>query len=378
MISSLVVLILSGGYLALFFDPSMATVTYDGPPQYLRGVEMSRAYATAVEISFEVRGGLFMRQVHNWAASLFIASLLGSLVARFFTGAFRRPRRAIWAVGVLLLFVGVIEAFTGMLLLDDLLSGTSLRVISGYVLAIPVVGTWLHWMLFGGEFPGTGIIPRLYLVHLLLPGIIVALVPLRAMMVGRRGSPQFPGRGRTARNVVGVRMLPALASRAAGMFAVTVGVLAVMAGVFQVNPIWTYGPANPAHVSAGSTPPWYFGWIDGAVRLWPAWEIHVGAYTIPPWFWPSMVFLPLSFVAFAVYPWLERRITGDDAAHHLQQRPRDVPVRTSLGVMVATLYSCLQLAAAIDVLAFVFNVSQRRCSGRLGSRCSSCRRWPMR
>jgi ubiquinol-cytochrome c reductase cytochrome b subunit len=355
--SCLVVLVLSGGYLALFFDPSTAKVTYDGPVQHLRGIEMSRAYASALEISFEVRGGLLVRQVHNWAASLFVASLLAGLVAKFFTGAFRRPRRGIWAVGVLLLFVGVAEAFTGVLLLDDLLSGTSLRMISGYVLAVPVVGTWLHWMLFGGEFPGTGVIPRIYLVHLALPVVIVALVRLRVRLARRHGHPRYPGRSRTERDDVAVRVLPAFAARAAAMFALTVGLVAVLAGAFQVNPVWTYGPANPAHVSAGSTPPWYFGWVDGAVRLWPSWEIHLGDYTIPPWFWPSVVFLPLSFVAFAAYPWLERRFTRDDAPHHLLQRPRDVPVRAALGVAVATCYACLQLAAAIDVLAFTFHLS---------------------
>ena len=141
------------------------------------------------------------------------------------------------------------------------------------------------------------------------------------------------------------------------MSAVTVGMLAVMAGLLQVNSIWNYGPANAAHVSAGSTPPWYFGWVDGAVRLWPAWEIPLGGYTIPPWFWPSTVFLPLSFVAFAAYPWLERHLTRDDARHRFLQRPRDVPARTALGVAVVTFYGCLQLAAAIDVLAFTFHLS---------------------
>lgn len=350
---SLIVLMVSGVYLALFFEPSMAEVVYDGPVDNLRGVPVSAAYASALDISFEVRGGLFVRQVHNWAASVFIASLLAALVARFFTGAFRRPRRAVWTVGALLLFTGVFAAFTGVLLLDDLLSGTSLRMISGYLLAVPVVGSWLHWMLFGGEFAGTEIVPRLYLVHLLLAGVVVALVAAGVVLVRRHGHPQFR---RTERNVVGVRV-PGAATRAAALFAVTAGVLVVMAGAFQVNPVWLYGPANPANVSAGATPPWYFGWVDGAVRLWPAWEIHLGPYTIPPWFWPSMVFLPLSFVVLALYPRLERRVTRDDALHHLLQRPRDVPARTSLGVMVATFYGCLQLAAAIDILAFHFQLS---------------------
>ncbi|MCO1655682.1 cytochrome bc1 complex cytochrome b subunit [Pseudonocardia humida] len=356
-VGSFVVLVLSGLYLELFFDPSMATTVYDGPYENLRGVGVSHAYDSALAISFEVRGGLFVRQLHNWAASLFVAALLAGLVVAFFSGAFRRPRRSIWVVGVLLLFVGVLTAFTGVLLPDDLLSGTSLRMISGYLLSIPVAGTWLHWMLFGSEFPGTEVIPRLHVAHLVLAVVIGALFAVRAVLHARHGHPQYPGSGRSEGDVVGVRVLPGYAARSAAQFTAMVGVLAAMAAAFQVNPIWAYGPANPAHVSGGSTSPWYFGWVDGAVRLWPAWEIRLGEYTVPPWFWPSMVFLPLSFVALALYPVLESRFTRDTAHHHLLQRPRDVPARTSLGVLVAAFYGCLQLAAATDVLAFTFHLS---------------------
>ena len=365
---SFIVLVLSGIYLELFFDPSMAQTVYTGPYENLRGVPVSHAHQSTLAISFEVRGGLFVRQLHNWASSLFLASLLVGLLVAFFSGAFRRPRRRIWVVSVALLLVGVLAAFTGVLLPDDLLSGTSLRMISGYLLSIPVAGTWLHWTLFGGEFPGTEIIPRLHAAHLVLPVVIAALFALRAALVARHGHPQFPGRGRTEGNVVGVRMLPGHATRSATLFTAMVGVLAAMGALLQVNPVWTYGPANPAHVSAGSTSPWYFGWVDGAVRLWPAWEIQLGEHTIPPWFWPSMVFLPLSFLALALYPALESRFTRDTAEHHLLQRPRDVPARTSLGVLVITFYGCLQLAAATDILAYTFDLSSDGLfwAGRIG------------
>jgi ubiquinol-cytochrome c reductase cytochrome b subunit len=362
---SVIVLVLSGIYLELFYDPSMAETVYTGPYENLQGVAVSHAYNSTLAISFEVRGGLLVRQMHNWASSLFIASLLANLVIAFFTGAFRRPRRTLWVVGVLLLFVGVMTAFTGVLLPDDLLSGTSLRMISGYLLSIPVIGTWLHWMLFGGEFPGTEVIPRLHVAHLVLPVVIGALFALRAALVARHGHPQYAGRGRSEGNVVGVRVLPGFAARSAVQFAAMVGVLAVMGALLQANPVWLYGPSNPAHVSGGSTSPWYFGWVDGAVRLWPAWEIRLGDHTIPAWFWPSMVFLPLSFVALALYPFLESR---GAAQHHLLQRPRDVPARTALGVLVVTFYACLQIAAATDIISFTFDLSTDAVfwAGRIG------------
>ena len=355
-VGSFIVLVLSGIYLEFFFDPSMADTVYNGPYENLHGVGMTHAFQSTLAITFEHRGGLFIRQLHNWASSLFIASLLASLVVKFFIGAFRKPRHTVWMVSVGLLFVAVMGAFTGLLLPDDMLSGTSLRMTSGYILSIPVVGTWLHWMVFGGEFPGTQVLPLMHVAHLLIPVAIVGLFVLRARLLRKHGYPQAAGEGRTETNVVGLRGR-AYAIRSAAMYAVTIGVLGVMAAVFQVNPVWQYGPADPADVSAGSTSPWFFGWVDGAVRLMPAWEIHLGNYTIPPWFWPSMVFLPLSFIAFAVYPLVEARFTRDTAEHHLVQRPRDVPVRTSLGMLVATFYACLQLAAATDVIAFTFNLS---------------------
>ena len=355
-VSSLGVLVVSGVYLALFFDPSQAPVSYAGPVRALQGVPVSRAYASALEISFEVRGGLFVRQLHNWAASLFVASLLAGLLNRFFTGTFRGPRRSVWLVGVLLLVAGLVAAFTGVLVLDDLLSGTSLRVVSGYTLAIPVIGTWLHGVVFGGEFPGTEIVSRLYAVHLAVSVILVGAVVLWIVLAARRNS-RPPGRRPTGRSGLGAPTSRAGAARAIALAAVTVGVLGALAGAFQVNPVWNYGPADPAHVSSWSTPPWYFGWVDGAVRLWPAWEIPVGDHVIAPWFWPAVVFLSLSVAALALYPWVERRITRDGAPDDRPQRAREAPVRTAFGAAVLALYGSLQLAAAIDVLAFVFHLS---------------------
>jgi ubiquinol-cytochrome c reductase cytochrome b subunit len=354
-LASLSVTIVSGVYLALYFNPSMSEVTYHGPVDYLRGLVTTRAYASGLDISFGVRGGLFVRQLHSWAASLFIASLLASLATAFFTGLFRTPRRRAWAVGALLLPLGVFEAYTGVLLLDDGQSGTSLRMVSGYTLTVPVLGTRLSEMLFGSEFPGTHIVGRLYLIHLVLPGIMLGLVALVAVPLLRHrrpGSPGDSGSCHTSRRRRFRAAMPAIA-----VSTLTAGVLAILAGLAQVNPIWLYGPANTANAAGTSTPPWYFGWVDGAVRLWPAWDIHVGGYTIPAPFWPSVVLLGTSFAALVLYPWIERRITRDDAPRARPQRPREAPGRTALGVGVVVLYGCLQLAGGTDVISSAFHLS---------------------
>ena len=172
---SFIVLLLSGVYLTLFFDPSMAETVYTGVYEKLRGVPMSMAYASSLNISFEVRGGLLIRQIHHWAALLFVFSMMLHMMRVFFTGGFRKPREVNWIIGVLLLILGMAEGFLGYSLPDDLLSGTGLRAVSAFILSIPVIGTWTHWAVFGGDYPGDIIIPRFYSIHILLiPGIILA------------------------------------------------------------------------------------------------------------------------------------------------------------------------------------------------------------
>ncbi|WP_067655145.1 cytochrome bc1 complex cytochrome b subunit [Nocardia harenae] len=365
-----IILLLSGIYLTLFFDPSMTHVVYDGSYQPLRGVGMSRAYETALNISFEVRGGLFVRQVHHWAALLFAASIIVHLFRIFFTGAFRKPREANWVIGSLLLILAMFEGFFGYSLPDDLLSGTGLRAaFSGITISIPVIGTWMHWLIFSGDFPGDIIIPRLYIAHvLLLPGIILALIAAHVALVWYQKHTQFPGPGRTENNVVGARIIPVFAADQGAFFAFTLGIVAIMGGVLQINPIWNLGPYNPSQVSAGSQPDFYMMWTDGMARLMPAWELYLGRYTVPAAFWVALI-MGLVFTLLVAYPWIERRLTGDTQAHHnLLQRPRDVPVRTAIGAMAITFYVVLTLSCVNDIIALKFDISLNATTwiGRIG------------
>nr|WP_216892514.1 ubiquinol-cytochrome c reductase cytochrome b subunit [Nocardia alni] len=353
-----IILLLSGVYLTLFFDPSMGEVTYNGAYQPLRGVGMSRAYESALNISFEVRGGLFVRQVHHWAALLFTASMIVHLCRIFFTGAFRKPREANWVIGSILLILAMFEGFFGYSLPDDLLSGTGLRAaFSGIMLGTPVIGTWLHWLIFGGDFPGTLIIPRLYIAHvLLLPGIMLALIVAHIALVWYQKHTQFPGPARTERTVIGTRIVPVFSIDQGAFFMFTLGVVAVMGGVLQINPIWNLGPYNPSQVSAGTQPDFYMMWTDGFLRLLPPWELYIFGHTIPAAFWVA-VMMTLVFIVLISYPWIEKRLTKDVTRHNLLQRPRDVPVRTAIGAMALTFYGTLTLACVNDIIAFKFDIS---------------------
>ncbi|MBE9373151.1 cytochrome bc complex cytochrome b subunit [Saccharopolyspora sp. HNM0983] len=364
-----ILLLVTGTYLAFFFDPSMTEVEYQGAYENLRGVEMSRAFESALDISFEVRGGMFARQLHHWAALLFMAAMVAHMFRIFFTGAFRRPRETNWTIGIGLFVLGMFEGFTGYSLPDDLLSGTGVRIASGIAMSIPVVGTWVHWILFGAEFPGTDLIPRFYMFHVfLLPGLILGLVAVHLALVWYQKHTQFPGVRRKETNVVGVRIMPVFAVKAGGFFAMVTGVCAIMAGVFQINPIWNLGPYIASQVSAASQPDWYMIWTDGSSRLWPAWEVYLGPFTIPAVFFPTVLFMGMIFTVAAMYPMIERKLSKDDAHHNLLQRPRDVPVRTSLGVMAITFFMILMISGVNDIVAFQFDISLNAMTwgGRIG------------
>src|SRR5690349_1592499 len=352
---SFIVLLLTGVYLTLFFDPSMGEITYNGAYQPLRGVDMSKAFASTLDISFEVRGGLFVRQVHHWAALIFAASIMVHLARIFFTGAFRRPREANWVIGALLLILAMFEGYFGYSLPDDLLSGTGLRAaLSSITLGLPVVGTWLHWALFGGDFGSHVLLPRLFALHvLIIPGIILALIGIHIALVWFQKHTQFPGPGRTEHNVVGVRVMPVFAVKSGAFFAMVTGVLGLMGGLLQINPIWQLGPYKPSHVSAGSQPDFYMMWTEGLARIWPAWEFYPFGHTIPAVVWVAII-MGLIFVLLIIYPFIEQRLTGDKAHHNLLQRPRDVPVRTAIGAMAIAFYMVLTLSAMNDVIALKF------------------------
>ncbi len=356
---SFIVVLLTGTYLTLFFNPSMVEVIYNGSYVPLKGVQMSEAYASTLNISFEVRGGLLIRQMHHWAALIFVAAMAVHMFRVFFTGAFRKPRELNWIVGVGLTALALGAGFTGYSLPDDLLSGTGLQIIRGILQAIPVVGTWATFLVFGGEFPGTDIIPRLYSAHILLiPGIILALVTVHLMMIWTQKHTQFPGPGRTNNNVVGYPLLPVYMAKAGGFFFIVFGIIALIGGLVTINPIWIFGPYTPDQVSAGSQPDWYIGWLDGAMRLMPNWENVIAGFTIS-WnvFIPSVVIPGILFTGLALYPFLEAWATGDKREHHLLERPRNAPVRTGIGVAAILFYGLLWIGGGNDIIATTFDLS---------------------
>jgi ubiquinol-cytochrome c reductase cytochrome b subunit len=357
---SFVVLILTGIYLTLFFQPSMAETVYHGSYEELKGIKMTEAYASTLEISFDVRGGLFIRQLHHWSALVMIAAVTLHTLRHFFTGSFRKPRELNWLIGFTLLILIIAEGFFGYSLPDDLLSGTGLRIAQGVLLAIPVVGTYLSMFLFGGEFPGEDLAQRLYSVHILLiPGIMAALVTAHLILVFYHKHTQFRGPGRTEKNVVGQPLMPVYMAKAGGFFFLVAGVLSLVAGVAQINPVWAYGPYRPDMISQGSQPDWYMGFLEGALRAFPAWEFVLpGGYTVNLGVLVPAVVLPtVMALVIGLWPFLEAWVTQDKEEHHLLDRPRDQATRTAFGSAFIALYLMLFFGGANDLLAVRFHLS---------------------
>jgi ubiquinol-cytochrome c reductase cytochrome b subunit len=357
-----VIILITGAYLTFFFEPSARDVVYHGSYKPLDGTEMSAAYQSALDISFKYRAGLVMRQMHHWAALLFLAAMVVHLMRTFFTGAYRRPRELNWIIGVNLLILAIFNGFLGYSLLDDLLSGTGVRVGYSILLSIPVVGPDLANLVFGGEFPSTSLIPRFFVLHvLLLPAAIVGLLSAHLGLVWFQKHTQFRGPGRTEKNVVGSRLFPVYMSKMGGLFFFTFAVIGALGGLAQINPIWVFGPFHggqvAAAVSSASQPDWYMGWLDGVLRLIPGWETRIGGYELPNYFWGGVVMPGIVFTGMMVWPFLEPKWTKDRDAHNLLDRPRDAPFRAAFGSAVFSFMVVLLLAGSNDVLSTIFGMA---------------------
>ncbi|HET6634172.1 MAG TPA: ubiquinol-cytochrome c reductase cytochrome b subunit [Streptomyces sp.] len=355
---SFIIIILTGVYLTLFFHPSMQEVEYHGAYVPMQGVRVSEAFASTLDISFDVRGGLLVRQIHHWGALIFLAAMFLHMMRVFFTGAFRKPREVNWLFGFLLFVLGMFTGFTGYSLPDDLLSGTGVRFMEGAILSVPVVGTYLSMFLFGGEFPGHDIVARFYSIHiLLLPGIMLGLLVAHLILVFYHKHTQFAGPGRTNKNVVGMPLMPVYMAKAGGFFFLVTGVITAISATVTINPIWAIGPYIPDQVSTGAQPDWYMGFSEGLIRFMPGWEVDFWGHTLVLGVFIPLIIFPLVLVAIAVYPFIESWITGDKSEHHILDRPRNAPSRTAFGAAWIAWYFVLLIGGGNDIWATHFDLS---------------------
>src|ERR1700751_5512719 len=350
---SFVILLLTGTFLALFFVPSTAPVVYHGSYTKLDVITMSQAYQSTLNISFDIRGGLLVRQIHHWAADLFMVAIMAHMLRVFFTGAYRKPREINWLIGIVLFTLGMLEGLFGYSLPDDQLSGAGLRIFEGVLQGIPIVGTYMAFFLFGGAYPGTSIVPRMYIIHvLLIPGIILALVTAHLFIMFHQKHTQMPAKGNTEKNVVGAPFWPYFLLKGQAWFFFIFGSLAALSTFAQINPIWLYGPYTPLAISSASQPDFYMGILEGSLRMMPAWEWNFLGHTLSlSVLIPFAVPLTIVLGGAAFWPFFEQWATGDKSWHHVNDRPRNAPIRPATGMAAITFYGVLWAEGANDVIA---------------------------
>jgi ubiquinol-cytochrome c reductase cytochrome b subunit len=356
-----IVLVATGTYLAFFYQPSTTVVTYHGPYLPLRGQEMTEAYRSVLNISTTVKAGLLIRQTHHWAANVFLAAIVLHLFRIFFTGAYRKPRELTYWIGVTMLFMAMLEGYLGYSLADDLLSGMGLAIGNGVALSIPFVGANLGSLIWGGPFPGQHeFFARMYIFHVfLLPVLIGTLLAVHLALVALKHHTQFKRtRRQTERKLVGVPTYPGQTPRSLGLFFGTAGLLFLLGGLVQINPIWLWGPYHTYLSTNGAQPDWYLGWLIGGLRLTPSFDLTIGHYTlVPNPFWGGALF-PLVVMAFLyLWPAMERKATGDYAYHNVLERPRDAPWRTAIGLGFASWVFLIFVAGSSDRVDVLFNLS---------------------
>jgi ubiquinol-cytochrome c reductase cytochrome b subunit len=331
-----VVLVATGIYLTMFFHPSLADTVYHGTYAPLRGQKMSEAYKSTVDISFHVKAGLLIRQTHHWAADVFVAAIVLHLMRIFFTGAFRKPRELTYIIGLSMLFLTLLEGYAGYSMVDDLLSGMGLAIGYGVALSIPFVGGNLALLIWGAPYPGDpSFESRLFITHVfILPVVIAVLIGLHLTLVASRHHTQFGLlRRQTERRIVGIPAFPGQAPRSLGLMLGVAALLFLLGGLIQINPIWLWGPYHVAASTNGAQPDWYLGWLIGALRLVPHFDLTIGNYTlVPNPFWGGALFPLVVLLVLGAWPWVERRLTGDRGFHNVLDRPRDAPGRTAFGV----------------------------------------------
>ncbi len=200
----------------------------------------------------------------------------------------------------------------------------------------------------------------MYIAHVfLIPGLIAVLLTAHLLLVAARHHTQFRGRREQSdRKLVGVPLFPGQAPRSLGLMLAVAAILVLLGGLVQINPIWLWGPFHTYLSTNGAQPDWYLGWLIGALRLMPGWDVTIGHYTLlPNPFWGGVLFPALVFGFLYTWPILERRLSGDHAFHNLADRPRDAPVRTAIGVGVLTWVFLIFLAGASDRVFVAFGLS---------------------
>ena len=360
-------LVLTGVFLGFFFEPSTSQVEYQGSVVAYQNEEVPESFASVLHITYDVPYGMFLRRMHHWAAHLFVASIALHMLRVFFTGAYRNPREPNWVVGTVLMGLAVFAAYTGYALPFDEFASTATGIGYNVARSVPVFGEVLSRIFFGGEFPSSATIPRLYFFHVfLIPTLIGVLIAVHMAILVRQKHTEAPretdvgGERSVDRDddsvVIGLPAVPNQAAVSAVVFFLTLAVLSLLAGFLPVHNVAEYGPNNPAGTPALIMPDWFFMWMFGFLKLIPSWlsftipgtHVHIGTEFIGGVILPTIL-----FVVLIGWPFIDARREPE----HFTADPIERPVQTGVGIGALVFVMVASLAGMNNILADVVGVS---------------------
>ncbi|GGL42428.1 menaquinol-cytochrome c reductase cytochrome b subunit [Halarchaeum grantii] len=362
---SFVVLVLTGTYLGLFYIPSIESVTYHGSVVRYQGQELPGAFASVLQLTYDVPFGMFVRRFHHWAAHIFVASIALHMLRVFFTGAYRKPREANWAVGVVLAALAMLAAYTGYSLPFDEFATTATSIGFNLASSIPLLGDFLAQLVFGGDYPTNTSIPRLYFLHVfVVPLLIAGFIALHmAILVHQKHTEAAreddveTSRGTVERDdgdvVIGLPAVPNQTAVSAVVFFLTVATTSLLAGFLPVHNVAEYGPHDPASTPAVIMPDWFLMWVYGFLKLWPTWlNFSVAGFHFSPEFLAGVGLSGLVFLAVFAWPF----VRPQERSVHFTADPLARPVATAVGVAGVLMVMIASIAGMNNLLANLLGV----------------------
>jgi quinol-cytochrome oxidoreductase complex cytochrome b subunit len=257
--------------------------------QILTGILLMVYYRPSPEEAFEsvrflmtqASFGWLIRGLHAWGSTLMIVILILHMLRVFLMGAYKRPRELTWVGGVLLFFVVLCFGFTGYLLPWNQLSYWATTVGTEVAASIPAIGSWLSYLLRGGEAVGGETLSRFYVFHVVvLPWVLVFLVVAHIVLIRMQGlAPLDPvGQGEHPSEKEGIPFAPHHVSRELVIFPLFfAAVLAVV--IFYPPEIGE--KADPFTTPEGIKPEWYFLPSYQFLKYFPK-LVGLALSTVPP------------------------------------------------------------------------------------------------
>ncbi|GMT47616.1 MAG: menaquinol-cytochrome c reductase cytochrome b subunit [bacterium] len=340
---SFITLVITGIFLGFLYEPSTKLVS-------LFGAMVPSAYASVVRIDL-LPMGMIIRRIHHWSAMIMIAAIFAHLMRIYFTAAYKKPREINWLVGLSLWGIAMGAAFTGYLLPYSNFSVTATSIAYYMAKSMPWVGDWTSRLLFAGNFPSSGTVPRFFFMHvMLIPITLIGLISLHMLiLVKQKHTEPLANKNKKeakgGRRLIGIPIWPEQTVISMSFYFFLMFVIVLIATYIPLNPIENYGPPSPG--TPVMRPDWYFLIVYGFLKLIPGdLSFTILGGKITPETIGGVIFPTLTIFVFALIPFLDR---SKEPQKYIEN-PLHRPFMTSFGIGGGIFFCMLVVAGYIDVL----------------------------